>query len=75
MSERYDAKAIEAKWQRVGEDARAFAVPNAEPGAAKDTGKTYVLEMLPYPSGELHMGHVRNYMLGEIVTHFRRRNG
>ena len=75
MSERYDAKAIEAKWQRVWEDARAFTVPNAEPGAAKDTGKTYVLEMLPYPSGELHMGHVRNYMLGEIVTHFRRRNG
>jgi leucyl-tRNA synthetase len=74
-SERYDPKPIEEKWQRVWEDERAFAVPNPEPGATKDAGKTYVLEMLPYPSGELHMGHVRNYMLGEIVAHFRRRNG
>jgi leucyl-tRNA synthetase len=73
--ERYDPQQIEAKWQRVWEDERAFYVPNPEPGATKDGGKTYVLEMLPYPSGELHMGHVRNYMLGEIVSHFRRRNG
>jgi leucyl-tRNA synthetase len=73
--ERYDPQQIEAKWQRVWEDERAFYVPNPELGATKDGGKTYVLEMLPYPSGELHMGHVRNYMLGEIVSHFRRRNG
>ncbi|MBA2463003.1 MAG: leucine--tRNA ligase [Actinobacteria bacterium] len=73
--ERYDPQQIEAKWQRVWEDEQAFAVPNPEPGAVKDAGKTYVLEMLPYPSGDLHMGHVRNYMLGEIVSHFRRRNG
>ena len=72
--ETYDPQAIEAKWQRVWEGERAFSVPNPEPGAAEER-KTYVLEMLPYPSGELHMGHVRNYMLGEVVSHFRRRMG
>jgi len=73
--ERYDPQQIEPKWQRVWEDEQAFAVPNPAPGSTKDEGKTYVLEMLPYPSGDLHMGHVRNYMLGDIVSHFRRRNG
>ncbi len=68
--ERYEPKAIEEKWQRVWNNASAFHVSN-EP---RDK-KTYVLEMLPYPSGELHMGHVRNYMLGEVVAHFRRRHG
>ena len=72
--ERYDPQAIEAKWQRVWEDERAFAVPNPEPGEA--TGKkTYVVEMLPYPSGELHMGHVLNYTIGDVVCHLRRRRG
>ena len=74
--ERYEAAAIEAKWQRVWEGERAFHVPNPEPRAALDRErKTYVLEMLPYPSGELHMGHVKNYTLGDVVAHFRRRNG
>jgi leucyl-tRNA synthetase len=70
----YDPQTIEAKWQRVWADERAFNVPNPEPGEG-DQRKSYVLEMLPYPSGELHMGHVRNYMLGEVVAHFRRRHG
>jgi leucyl-tRNA synthetase len=70
----YDPQTIEAKWQRIWAEERAFNVPNPDPG--DDRGqKTYVLEMLPYPSGELHMGHVRNYMLGEVVAHFRRRHG
>jgi len=71
--ERYDPKTIEEKWQRVWADGQAFHVPN--PDEAELGDKTYVLEMLPYPSGELHMGHVRNYMLGEVVAHFRRRHG
>jgi leucyl-tRNA synthetase len=71
--DRYEPTEIEPKWQRVWRDADAFHVPN--PDTAADDGKTYVLEMLPYPSGELHMGHVRNYMLGEVVAHFRRRHG
>ncbi len=77
MSERYDPQAIEAKWQRIWADARAFNVENPDPEELKTRArrKTYVLEMLPYPSGELHMGHVRNYMLGEVVAHFRRRHG
>ena len=74
--EKYDPKAIEAKWQGVWEDARAFYVRNPEPGEmSKHRRKTYVLEMLPYPSGELHMGHVQNYTLGDVVTHVRRRMG
>jgi leucyl-tRNA synthetase len=69
--ERYEPQRIEEKWQRVWAETRAFNVPERLDGGRK----TYVLEMLPYPSGELHMGHVRNYMLGEVVAHFRRRHG
>jgi leucyl-tRNA synthetase len=72
--DRYDPQTIEPKWQRIWAESRAFNVPNPEAGAEAGA-KTYVLEMLPYPSGELHMGHVRNYMLGEVVAHFRRRHG
>jgi leucyl-tRNA synthetase len=72
--ERYEPARIERKWQEVWTRERAFNVPNPDP-SAPDGRKTYVLEMLPYPSGELHMGHVRNYMLGEVVSHFRRRRG
>jgi leucyl-tRNA synthetase len=71
LVERYEPQRIEEKWQRVWGDARAFNVPER----VDDGRKTYVLEMLPYPSGELHMGHVRNYMLGEVAAHFRRRRG
>jgi leucyl-tRNA synthetase len=72
--EQYDAGAIEAKWQRVWDAARAFEVPNPDPhsGAAD---KSYVLEMLPYPSGTLHMGHILVYTIGDVLTHFRRRHG
>ena len=70
----YDPQAIEAKWQRVWEDARAFYVDDPPPGAEPDD-KFYQLEMLPYPSGNLHMGHVLNYTLGDVVTHFQRRHG
>src|SRR4051794_3656258 len=74
VDDRYDPHAVEAKWQRVWEDERAFAVPNPEPDAAPEQ-HTYVLEMLPSPSGELHMGHVKNYTLGDVVAHVRRRSG
>ncbi|MGH3026350.1 MAG: class I tRNA ligase family protein, partial [Gaiellaceae bacterium] len=66
----YDAHAIEEKWQRVWEDEQSFHVSNDGDGP-----RFYQLEMLPYPSGQLHMGHVLNYTLGDVVTHFRRRSG
>jgi len=68
--EQYDAKTIEERWQRVWADARAFHVSNdpVQP-------KSYVLEMLPYPSGTLHMGHMLVYTIGDVITRFRARNG
>ncbi|HEX4525840.1 MAG TPA: leucine--tRNA ligase [Gaiellaceae bacterium] len=72
--EPYDAKAIEEKWQSIWDAEQAFHVDNPKPGAAPDE-HFYMLEMLPYPSGSLHMGHVLNYTLGDVVTHFRRRHG
>jgi leucyl-tRNA synthetase len=72
--QRYDPAAVEAKWQKVWHDAEAFITPNPEPG--EDASRLqYVLEMLPYPSGELHMGHVKNYTIGDALCHQRRRHG
>jgi leucyl-tRNA synthetase len=71
----YDAQTIEEKWQAVWEAERAFMVENPAPGEELPEPHFYMLEMLPYPSGTLHMGHVLNYTLGDVVTHFRRRNG
>src|SRR3954464_15920298 len=71
----YDPQAIERKWQQVWDEAGAFATPNPDDPGTADPNKAYVLEMLPYPSGELHMGHVLNYTLGDVVSHVRRRRG
>src|SRR5215208_7367014 len=70
----YQPETIEKKWQEVWEAERAFYAPNPEPGEEPER-KFYMLEMLPYPSGTLHMGHVLNYTLGDVITHFRRRTG
>ncbi len=67
----YDAHRIEERWQRVWEDEQSFHVGDPSP----EERRFYQLEMLPYPSGHLHMGHVLNYTLGDVVTHFRRRHG
>ena len=73
--ERYDPEKIERKWQAIWEAENAFVVPNPDLPEGAVPERTYVLEMLPYPSGELHMGHVFNYTLGDVVTHVRRRRG
>jgi leucyl-tRNA synthetase len=71
----YDAHAIEAKWRATWDEEGAFHVENPTDGEAERRPHFYMLEMLPYPSGSLHMGHVLNYTLGDVVTHYRRRNG
>jgi leucyl-tRNA synthetase len=69
----YDAHAIEARWQQVWEDEQSFHVD--DPVGGEERPRFYQLEMLPYPSGQLHMGHVLNYTMGDVITHFRRRTG
>jgi len=71
----YDPQVIERKWQQAWDEAGAFVTPNPDDPAHAEGRKAYVLEMLPYPSGELHMGHVLNYTLGDVVSHVRRRRG
>jgi leucyl-tRNA synthetase len=70
MQERYDAGAIEKKWQQHWEKQQVFKVD--EDPARK---KYYLLEMFPYPSGRIHMGHVRNYSIGDVVARFKRLQG
>jgi len=67
---RYDPKQIEPRWQQVWADERTWEVPNEG-----DFESSYVLEMLPYPSGEPHIGHLKNYTIGDAVAHYHRRLG
>jgi leucyl-tRNA synthetase len=72
----YDPKAIERKWQQVWAEERTWEVANpGRPGYDDSKPKSYVLEMLPYPSGEPHVGHLKCYAVGDAIAHFRRRHG
>jgi leucyl-tRNA synthetase len=70
MEPKYNPKAVEAKWQKRWEDEKPHKVTE-DP----DKQKYYVLEMFPYPSGRIHMGHVRNYSIGDVVARFKSMNG
>ncbi|MDP2411666.1 MAG: leucine--tRNA ligase [Pseudolabrys sp.] len=68
--DRYNAREAEARWQRAWDAKGIFATRNDDPRP-----KYYVLEMFPYPSGRIHMGHVRNYTMGDVVARFKRAMG
>lgn len=65
----YDHQKIESRWQNHWRNNNSFATPE------NPTHPIYILEMLPYPSGHLHMGHVKNYTMGDCLSHYKRRMG
>ncbi|MGM0454423.1 MAG: leucine--tRNA ligase, partial [Thermodesulfobacteriota bacterium] len=67
MDQRYHPKTVETKWQNVWEENKQFAV-DPDPGREK----YYLLEMFPYPSGRIHIGHVRNYTIGDVIARYKR---
>jgi leucyl-tRNA synthetase len=69
-SERYNAREVEPKWQKIWRERNTFQTSNSDPRP-----KYYVLEMFPYPSGRIHMGHVRNYAMGDVVARVMRARG
>ena len=73
--DRYNAAEAEAHWQKVWDERGIFTTPNKDLTNRNPAKKYYVLEMFPYPSGRIHMGHVRNYTMGDVVARVKRAMG
>ena len=69
-TERYNPRDAETRWQKAWDSSKLFETNNDDPRE-----KYYVLEMFPYPSGRIHMGHVRNYTMGDVVARTKRARG